>query len=98
MSRPQKVSHPCINKNLNNNVAADHKHINRISYFFAGPGKDADMKARAKLTDSIHQEFADGCIGCSKGAFSLKVRDSTKPYQVPQQCMVNTIQEPFKKL
>ena len=30
-----------------------------ISYFIAGPDKDANMKASAGLTESKHQEFPD---------------------------------------
>ena len=35
-------------------------------------------------------------IGCFKGTFSLKVKD-TKPYQVPPRCVPYALQEPLKR-
>ena len=65
-----------------------------IDYFIAGPGRKADKVTSAKSALKIHNEYSNVFTGnrCSKGTFSLQVKDDVKPYQIS--C---AIQEPFKK-
>ena len=58
-----------------------------------------DRLASAETTQKIHIEYSDmfTVIGCFKGTFSLQVKDDAKPYQTLPRCIVNVLQEPFKK-
>ena len=56
MNRPHKIS-PCTKKDLEKNVIITDKCKHKINYFIAGLDKEADMKASARLTKSIHKEF-----------------------------------------
>ena len=48
-----------INKDLKDDMNGSVKCNNRIHYFHAQPDKEADIERSAKVTKSIHQEYAD---------------------------------------
>ena len=75
-----------MNKDLNDNIASSDKCNTKISYFLARPDKDVDMKAGAKLTESIVHKFNDihSGIGYFKGTLSLWVKYGVKQYQALQ--------------
>ena len=89
----------CISKYLNNNATIDDKCNHKINYFAAGLDRESDLKAIAKLEDSIYKEFAAvfSGIGCFKGAFSLQVKEYKKPYQASLRHMAYILQESPKK-
>ena len=60
--------------------------------------KRAVMKARALLTQEIHNKFkvVFTVIGCFKGTYSLQVKEGVKPYQVPSRCITYVLQTPIR--
>ena len=60
---------------MKGNVAVDGKCNNNISHVLEEQDKDADMNSSAKVTDSVHEEFADvffSGIWCSKAYFHFR--------------------------
>ena len=66
-------------------------------YFIAGPNKEADMMASAKITKELHKKYNEVFteIGCFEGTFSLEVKEGMKPYQAPPRCMAYMLHEPM---
>ena len=56
MSRQHKVS-PLQNKDLKEKISNDDKCNNKINYITAGPDKQEEMEASAKLPKLIYQEL-----------------------------------------
>ena len=84
----------CINKDLKDNVIINRKCNHKI--IIAEPDKEVNTKANAKLTDSIHKEFADIflAIQCFKSTFSLEIKAGVKPYQIPLRHVAYTLPRP----
>ena len=61
----------CPNKTSNDKPVVSNENKYKIEYFIAGPEKDADMKASAALTLSIHNKFKGVFTGisCFKATF-----------------------------
>ena len=55
-------------------------------------------KKSAGITQQPQRDFEDvfNGTGCFEGTFSLQLKPDSKPYQVPQRCMVYELQKPFK--
>ena len=89
------------NSNFNNGPDTTPSMTNNeeIEYFLSGPGKESDKKASTEITEQLQKEFEDVFtgIGCFDGMFSLQVKSDSKTYQVPPQCIVYTLQKPFKE-
>ena len=50
--------------------------MNKNDYFIAGPGKETDEAARAKVTKEMPTYYNDVLgIGCFKGTFSLQINE-----------------------
>ena len=72
---PNNEDSLCINNEVN--LEAD--------YFVAGlnteTDRDTSAKTTVKIQDYVFDMVAD--IGCFEGSYSRKVKEDTKPYQVP---------------
>ena len=68
-------------------------------YFHSSNNKEADKRVSETITNRMHNEFNDlfSDIGCSEGTFSLQVKDSSHPYQVPPRRVAYTLHKPLKE-
>ena len=84
----------CINKNSKSNVTINGKYKHRINYFNV-VDKEMDMKASAKLMESLHRNLMMFFSGI--GYFKVQVKDSMILYKVSLKHVAYAVQEPFKK-
>ena len=95
MSKQNKIS-----PNKKYNRRKDHSCIMKdkpeTGHFAACPVVETDKAASPKTTTEMHNEFSDIVMG-SKGTFSLKVTDDTKPCQELKRWVAYTLQKPFKE-
>ena len=85
-------------KNWKNNPHPYNKSRQEIDYFIAGPDIEVNRVESVETTQKMRNEYSNRFtgIGWFKCTFSLQVKDSAKPYQVPNKCVVYALQEPFK--
>ena len=71
----------------------------KVQDFTAGPDKEAEMMANAKMTQELSRKYRDlfTVIICVSDKFSCWAKEGMKPYQAPPRCMAYVLQKSLEK-